>query len=344
MTSYPEPAKVAVIGTTSWGTTLAVLLAGNGLSVHLWARTEQEAHLLSVDRENKQRLPGKPFPLSLTVTHDLAEALYGSRLVILAVPSQHMRANVRQAAPHIERGTLVMSAAKGLEVGSLLRMSQVMREELPPELHSACCVLSGPNISREIAEGLPAATVVAANGHEVAEAAQSLVMTPRFRVYSSTDMIGVELGGTLKNIVALGAGMNDGWGYGANAKAAFMTRGLAEITRLGVAAGANPFTFLGLAGFGDLVATCTSPYSRNRRVGEALATGRPLSEVLVTLGGTAEGITTTLAARELAHRLNVEMPITELTYQGLYEGLDPRKAILELMNRNPKNELEGLGA
>lgn len=336
--------KVAVIGTTSWGTTLAVILAQKGLAVALWARTEEEAQALSSARENKQRLPGIPFPPLLQVTADLPAALEGAQLALLAVPSQHMRANIRLAAQYIRMGCIIMSAAKGLELGSLLRMSQVIREELPEELHSACCVLSGPNISREIVQGLPAATVVAADDPDVAAAARNLVITPRFRVYSSLDMIGVELGGTLKNIVALGAGMNDGWGYGANTKAAFMTRGLTEITRLGVVAGANPLTFLGLAGLGDLVATCASPYSRNRRVGEELAKGRPLSEILASLGGTAEGITTTLAARELAQRLSVEMPITEQTYRVLYQGLDPRQAILELMTREPKYELEGLGA
>ncbi|MEK7215382.1 MAG: NAD(P)H-dependent glycerol-3-phosphate dehydrogenase, partial [Chloroflexota bacterium] len=176
----------------------------------------------------------------------------------------------------------------------------------------------------------------------VAAAARDLVMTPLFRVYSSYDMVGVELGGALKNIIALGAGLNDGWEYGANSKAAFMTRGLAEITRLGVAAGANPLTFLGLAGLGDLVATCTSPLSRNRIVGEALARGRPLAEVLASLNGTAEGITTTPAARELGRRLGVEMPIVEEAYKVLYEGMEPRRAIMELMTREPRFELDGI--
>lgn len=339
-TAHP---KVTVIGTTSWGTTLAVVLARKGIDVSLWARTPEEAFLLTVDQENKRHLPGTPFPASLSVTADLTEALDAAQLVIFGVPSQHMRANVKLIAPYIAPGTLVMSAAKGLELGTLLRMSQVLREELPPELHPMCCVLSGPNIAKEIAAGLPAATVIAADTLDVAKAAQNLVMSSRFRVYSTTDMVGVELGGTLKNIVAMGAGMNDGWEYGANTKAAFMTRGLAEITRLGIAAGANPFTFLGLAGLGDLVTTCTSQYSRNRRLGEELARGRKLDDILPTLGGIAEGVTTTLAARELGERLNIDMPITEQAYQVLYCGADPKRAILELMTREPKSEMDGLG-
>ena len=332
-----------MIGTTSWGTTLAVILAQQGVQVTLWSRNEEEAHNLQATRENRLRLPGIVFPSFLTVTAALDNACESADLVIFAVPSQRMRENVRQVRPFLSSDSLVMSVAKGLELGTTLRMSQVIQEELQPTYKGSCCVLSGPNLSREIAQGLPSATVVAAEDPLVAEKVRDLVMTPRFRVYSSRDVIGVELGGTLKNIIALGAGMNDGWGYGANAKAAFMTRGLAEITRLGAAAGANPLTFLGLAGLGDLVATCTSPLSRNRRVGEGLAKGSTLEELLPTLGGTAEGPTTTLAARELARHLNVEMPITEQTYRVLYQGLDPRQAILELMSREPKYELEGLG-
>ena len=334
--------KVTVIGTTSWGTTLAVLLALKGLGAWLWARTEEEARALETGREQRARLPGVPFPAGLRVTASMEEALDGSSLAILAVPSQRLRENARQVACHLDSRTIVMSATKGLELDTCFRMSQVLAQELP-ESAARCCVLSGPNISREIAAGMPAATVIASEDPAVADEARDLVRTPRFRVYSSRDVTGVELGGTLKNIIALGAGMNDGWGYGANSKAAFMTRGLTEITRLGIAAGAEPLTFLGLAGLGDLVATCTSVHSRNRRAGEQLARGGTLQEVRRELGGVAEGLTTTTAARELARRLGVEMPITEMTYRVLEEGLDPRTAIVELMAREPKFELEGLG-
>ena len=335
--------RVAVIGSTGWGTTLAIVIAQKGIDVALWVRTPEEAADLGGKRENVARLPGFGFPHTLTVTPSLDAALHGVEMAILAVPAQRMRENLRSIAPRLPPGCVVMSAAKGLELETCLRMSEVMREELPPQLHDRCCVLSGPNLSREVAQGMPAATVIASEDKAVAAAARDLVMTPRFRVYSSYDVVGVELGGALKNIIALGAGLNDGWGYGANSKAAFMTRGLAEITRLGVAAGANPLTFLGLAGLGDLVATCTSPLSRNRIVGEALARGRPLAAVLGSLQGTAEGVATTPAARELGRRLGVEMPIVEEAYKVLYEGMEPRRAIMELMTREPRFELDGLG-
>jgi len=335
-------AKVAVVGATAWGTTLGILLAQKGLAVTLWARTQQEAQALTAAGENSLRLPGFPFPAGMRVTADMAGALDSAELVLFAVPSQRMRENARVAAPHLEPASVVVSAAKGIEVGSCLRMSEVLAQELGTGVAERCCVLSGPNLSREIAQGMPAATVVAAADVATADHVRDLMMTPRFRVYSSSDVVGVELGGTLKNIVAMGAGLNDGWGYGANTKAAYMTRGLAEMTRLGAAAGANPMTFLGLAGLGDLVATCTSPFSRNRRLGEAIARGLSLEQALATLGGVAEGPTTTIAARELAARLGVEMPVTDVTYRVLYEGLDPRRAITELMLREPKHELEGL--
>ncbi len=336
--------KVAVIGATSWGTTLAIVLARKGLPVVLCTRTAAEAAELEAEREHRRRLAGIPFPPLLRASAALEEALAGAAMAVLAVPSQSMRANARTIAPFVEPDTVVLSAAKGLELGSALRMSEVLREELPAGCEQRCCVLSGPNISWEIAQEMPSASVIAAADPAVADTARELLRTPRLRIYSSHDMAGVELGGTLKNIIALGAGMNDGWGYGDNSKAAFMTRGLAEITRLGVAAGASPFTFLGLAGLGDLVTTCMSPRSRNRRAGELLAKGYSLAEIEKSLGGVAEGLTTTIAARELARRLQVEMPITEMLYRVLYEGHDPHAAVLELMAREPKHELEGIGA
>lgn len=333
--------EVTVVGTTSWGTTLAIIMAQKRLPVTLWCRSEEEARALNAARENRTRLPGIPFPQTLTVTSDLPEAMAGSRLVLLAVPSQRMRENARSIAPYIG-DRLFMSASKGMELGTALRMSQVLIDEFGQEHAQQACVLSGPNLAREVAQGLPSATVVAADTLAVAETARVLVMTRRFRVYCSDDVVGVEFGGALKNIIALGAGMSDGWGYGANAKAAFMTRGLTEITRLAVASGGNPLTFLGLAGIGDLVATCTSPLSRNRRVGEELAHGRSLEDIKATLGGVAEGITTTVAALDMARTSGVEMPITEQTYEVLYNRRDARIAITQLMAREPKYELHGL--
>ncbi len=252
-----------------------------------------------------------------------------------------MRGNLRTLRSHLDPDTLVLSAVKGLERDTGKRMSEVVREELPG-LRRPLCVLSGPNLSREIAQGLPAATIVASEDLAVAETLREALMSPLFRVYTNEDVAGVELAGALKNIIAIGAGMCDGLGYGDNAKAGFITRGLAEIARLGVAAGAQPLTFLGLAGVGDLMATCYSPLSRNHRVGIELAKGRTLDDVLSSLGQVAEGVTTTVAARELARRYGVEMPITEMTYKVLFEGLDPRRAVAELMLRAPRHELHGV--
>ena len=335
--------KIAVIGTTSWGTTLAVVLARKGLAVSLWARTEEEARKLSSARQNADFLPDVLFPDNLSVTSAVEEALEGAALVILAVPSQRVRANVGILKDHLHESTRVLSAAKGLELGTLKRMSCVIADELDPKFHSSICVLSGPNLSREIIAGQPAATVIASGDADTAREAQALLMMPNFRVYTNSDVIGVELGGALKNIIALGAGMGDGLGYGDNAKAAFIIRGLAEITRLGVAAGANPLTFAGLAGAGDLIVTCFSSLSRNRFVGEQLARGRSLEEIQASMRSVAEGIDTTKAALQMARELGVELPITVRTYKVLFEGLDLHQAVAELMGREAKPEMVGMG-
>ena len=332
--------KIAVVGTTTWGTTLAIIEAREGKDVWLWARSPAEAEELNRDRENRRLSPGFPFPSSLHVTSSLEEAFLLCRVAILAVPVETMRENLRRVAPFLSPPMAIACAAKGLEAATGLRMSQVMKEDLPRSLHPYLCVLSGPNLSGEIIRGLPTATVVAAEDEGVAVEAQKALMTPYLRIYTNTDVVGVELGGALKNIIALGAGMADGLGYGDNAKAAFITRGLAEITRLGVAAGANPLTFSGLAGLGDLVATCSSPLSRNRRVGQEVARGRPLDEVLASLGHVAEGVLTARAALRLASQRGVEMPITQQIYRVLFEGLDPRQAVAELMGRPAKAEAE----
>jgi len=334
--------RVAVIGTTSWGTTLAIMLSRKGLVVSLWTRTEAEAKKLNREKQNAVRLPGFSFPEGLRATDTLDEALDKAGLVIFAVPSQDMRRNVRLVKTYLDGSMLILSVAKGLEVESVKRMSQVLSEETAPRFHRNICVLSGPNLSKEIACGLPAVTVVAASNAAVAAKVQKMMATPLFRVYTNTDVIGVELGGALKNIVALAAGMVDGLEYGNNTKAGLITRGLAEITRLGVAAGANPLTFAGLAGLGDLVATCSSPLSRNRHVGQELAKGRGLKEILSSMTGIAEGITTTVAALKLAGELDVEMPITEQVFRVLFKGLDVRHAVSELMVRELKHELAGI--
>jgi len=335
--------KVTVIGTTTWGTTLGIILARKSHPVAILARTAEESSELEAERQNSRFLPGIEFPESLRVSHDPQKALRGAKMVILAVPSRSFRDNVRRYQRAIEGEPIVLSVAKGLEMDTGKRMSQVLEDELPPRLHPKICVLSGPNLALEIVEGKPASTVVASKEHRVAAEAQEILMSPYFRVYTNTDTIGVELGGALKHIIALGAGICDGLGYGDNGKAAFITRGLAEITRLGVAAGASPITFAGLAGVGDLVATCASRLSRNHFVGEQLAAGRPLKDILASMKNVAEGVYTTVAALKMAEELGVEMPIARATYQVLFEGLYPRQAVAELMARPPRAEWEGIG-
>ncbi len=333
--------KVAIIGTTSWGTTLGVILSRRGIDVALWARTVEEAERLARDRENKARLPGIPFPGGISTTGHVEEALRGASLVILAVPSQQMRQNARIIKGHIAKGVPILSAAKGLEVDTTKRMTQVISEEIAPAYRHNICALSGPNLSMEVVRGLPATTVIAAQDSAVAKRAQGIMASATFRVYTNDDVIGVELGGALKNIVALAAGLSDGLGYGDNAKAALVSRGLAEISRLGVAMKANPLTFAGLAGLGDLVATCSSPLSRNRFVGQELAKGRPLAEITASMTNVAEGISTTVAARRMAREYGVDMPITEQVYRVLFESVDVTMAMATLMGRELKSEMLG---
>lgn len=337
-----EKERIAVVGTGGWGTTLAAMLAGAGREVSLCARSEEEAVTLRASRENLRFLPGIILPDNLTITSSLEQALDSCAMLMLVVPAQTMRENVRLVRPHVHEDTVVLSAAKGLETDTGLRMSEVIAEELGREANESICVLSGPNLSREIASGLPSGTVIASGREEVAEFARDVVMTSRFRVYTHGDVTGVELAGALKNIIALGAGAADELGYGENAKAIFMTRGLAEITRLGVAAGANPLTFSGLAGVGDLMCTCASPHSRNHYVGQELAKGRSLQEVKQSMRTVAEGVNTTKAAMKLASSFHVEMPITEQIFKVLFEGKDIHQAITEMLVRDPKRELEGL--
>jgi glycerol-3-phosphate dehydrogenase (NAD(P)+) len=333
--------KVAIIGTTTWGITLGVVLAAKRAEVRLWARTEDEvARLLNAEFPSES-LADITLPSRLSITASLEEALAGTRAVIMAVPSQSMRRNIKAVSPYLDSSMLIVSAAKGLELETNLRMSQVIAEEIPPDSHPNICVLSGPNLSQEILRNLPAASAVAAQTEAVARKAQKLLNTPNLCIYTNTDIIGVELGGALKNIIALGAGIVDGLDYGDNAKATFITRGLTEITALGVALGANPLTFSGLTGLGDLVATCSSSLSRNHYLGVELTKGRSIEEITASMSGVAEGVTTTLVAYNLAQQLKLEMPITEKIYRVLYQGLSTREAALELMEANVKHELSG---
>jgi glycerol-3-phosphate dehydrogenase (NAD(P)+) len=337
----PSPTPITVVGTGSWGTTLAIMLARNERPTTLLTRTPDEAEMLRRAGQHERYAPGVAFPDHLSITADPDLALQQCQVLLLATPSQTMRSNITQLKPYLRAETVVLSCAKGFERGSLKRMSEVLSEILPdhaPQIGA----LSGPNIAHEVLDGKPATTVIATPDHQAAEQAQRWLTTPVFRVYTADDVIGVELAGALKNIIALGAGIADGIDAGDNAKAAFMTRGLAEMGRMGVLMGANPLTFAGLAGLGDLVATCASPYSRNRRMGEALARGLTLDEARAQLGQVAEGVTTVQTACEMAAQHHVELPIAEQLYQVLFEGKPPRQAIYELMQREVKHELEGM--
>ena len=333
--------SVAVIGSGAWGTTLALLMAGKGIPTIMWEHRPERAWEMQQQRENSVFLPGLRFPTGLQVTADIGEAVREKDLLLLVTPSQRMRENLRLLAPYVGEETVLVSASKGIEIDTLKRMTEIIAEELPGT-YNRLAALSGPNISREVAAKKPTAAVVAAYNQDVAVLARTVLTTSTFRVYTASDVIGVELGGALKNIIAIGAGFNDGMGYGDSAKAAFITRGLAEISRLGVAAGANPLTFAGLAGIGDLIATCASPLSRNNQVGRRLAAGEKLSAILASMHSVAEGVYTTKAALQLAARFGVEMPITELLSLVLFSGLDPHKAVPELMMRDPKDEMEGI--
>ncbi|HXH21200.1 MAG TPA: NAD(P)H-dependent glycerol-3-phosphate dehydrogenase [Dehalococcoidia bacterium] len=327
--------RAAVIGTGAWGTTLAVLLAANGHEVRLICRTGEEARRLEEDRENRRFRPGLRFPPNLIV-EDSWSASRGSDLVLLAVPAASLRTNLEAAMPFIKRDMTVLSAVKGIEAGSGMTMSQVIASRgLDP---GQVCVLSGPNLSEEIAAGKPAATVIAGADAARRQAAQAAFTSERFRVYTSDDVVGVELGGALKNIVAIASGISDGLGSGQNAKAALMTRALAEITRLGVACGARATTFLGLSGIGDLIASCESDLSRNRRLGLALAAGQTLEQAQAGIDGVIEGVGTTRAALVLARAKGVEMPITEQLHAVLFEGKSPLEAMTDLMRRAPREE------
>ena len=334
-------AGVAVIGTTTWGVTLGVVLARNDIDVRLWARTEQECSKLQKGQHHAEAVSAITLPPRLSIMTSLPEVLEDADAVILAVPSQSMRDNIKAVSAYLKSSVLVVSAAKGLEISSNKRMSQVIADEISPGFWPNICVYSGPNLSAEILQGLPAVAVVAAWNELIARKAQKMLSNPSICLYTNSDVIGVELGGALKNIIALGAGIADGLGFGDNAKAALITRGLTEMTALGVALGANPLTFSGLTGLGDLITTCSSPLSRNHHVGVELTKGRKLDEILKSMSGVAEGVSTTVVAHKLAKQLELEMPITEKIYRVLYEGLNPRQASLELMEAEARHELMG---
>lgn len=331
----PDNKNIAVIGDGGWGTTLAVLLAKKGCAVTVWGAFPEQIEVVKSTGENAKFLPGIKIPRNVRFTSSMSEALSGKELVVLAAPSQFTRGVLAILKMEALAGKRFISVTKGIENNTLLRISEVVREVLGPRPFTA---LSGPTIALEVANGAPTTVVAASPDMALAKEAQDVFMTESFRVYTSDDVTGVELGGSLKNIIAIAAGASDALGFGANAKAALLTRGLAEIVRLGVAMGAKKETFYGLSGLGDLATTCISPHSRNRWLGEEIGKGKKLKDILNETAMVVEGVATAKSARDLSIRHKVEMPITLEIYRVLYENKDPRKAVRDLMTRSPKVE------
>ncbi len=341
------PDKIAVIGAGSWGTALAKLLSDKGLAVTMWGHRREHVEEINTCRENKTYLPGFALRDNLTVTADLGAAVTGHPFVLMVVPSHVFRDVFSRLTPHLDKNAAIISATKGIENDTLLTMTEVMAEVLSGVRHSEnltmrLSVLAGPSFAKEVAAGVPTAVAVASRDKETAKRFQDIFFTEKFRVYTSTDVIGLELGGALKNITAIAAGICDGLGYGTNTRAALITRGLAEITRLGIKMGANPLTFSGLAGLGDLVLTCTGALSRNRTVGLKLGQGKKLMTILAEMEMVAEGVKTTRSAWFLARKMKVEMPILEQVYKVIYEDKSCEDAVLSLLQRDQKEELEYL--
>ncbi|MFN2543845.1 MAG: NAD(P)H-dependent glycerol-3-phosphate dehydrogenase [Actinomycetota bacterium] len=333
--------KVGVVGAGSWGTAFATIPASNGIDTVVWARRQDLADAITSRHECPDYLPGIELPPALRGTHDLEEALSGAKIVVMAIPSHAFRDVLKDVAPHVSSDASMVSLTKGLEQGSQKRMTEVMRQEidLPPW---AFGTLTGPNLAKEIAAGQPAAAVIGSEDEESATAMQQAFMSNRFRVYTNEDVAGCELGGAIKNVIAIAAGIGDGMGFGDNSKAALITRGFAEMARLGVALGGKALTFAGLAGMGDLIATCTSPLSRNRHVGEQLGKGRKLDEIIAEMNMVAEGVKTSRVVAELGDRVSVPMPISEHVVKVVHEGMSPEEALLSLMTREAEPEFHGL--
>lgn len=330
--------KISILGAGGWGTTLAILLHNNGHEVTLWEYKSNYAKLLSKNRTNEIYLPGIQIPTELIITHNLNEAVSKKHALVLAVPSQFLRSVIHQIDFSEIKNTILLSVAKGIENNSLMTMSQMLKDEIAELDENQIAVLSGPSHAEEVSRKIPTAVVAASKNHETSKLIQVAFMTPYFRVYSSTDILGVELGGSFKNVIAIGAGIIDGAKYGDNTKAAIMTRGVAEISRLGLVMGALPETFAGLSGMGDLIVTCMSRHSRNRFVGEQIGAGKKLKDILKSMEMVAEGVQTSKSASQLANKFNVETPITTEVYRILFEDKDPIKATLDLMTRDMKTE------
>ncbi len=330
--------EYAVIGAGSWGTTLANLLAQKKYDVTLWCYETDLTERMQQTRINDIYLPDIVLADNLQFTSSLKQAVTDKKILVFVTPSQVTRQVLEQALPHISPETIIVSASKGIENNTLKLLSEIFEELLPAAMHQQLVFLSGPSFAREVSQGMPTAVVAAGRDLGYAEQVQTIFSTEKFRVYTHTDVIGVELGGAMKNVIALAAGVADGLGFGYNSRAALITRGLAEMTRLGLKLGGKADTFAGLAGMGDLVLTCTGDLSRNRSVGIELGKGRKLDDILAGMTMIAEGVKTTLSAFQLAQKLNVDVPIIEQMYQILYQNKDPRQAVSDLMLRDLKPE------
>lgn len=333
--------RIAVLGAGSWGTTLGLVLHENGHDVVFWEFDAEQVEAVASDGENRKFLPGVPIPKTIPITNSIAEALEESHAVVFAVPSHAVRDTSIAARPSLPEDALVVNVAKGIENGTLFRMSQVLSETLGRASSERIASLVGPSHAEEVSRRLPTAVVSAAADEPTAVAVRDLFMTDYLRIYTNTDIVGAELGVSLKNIIAIAAGICDGLGFGDNTKGALLTRGLAEMTRLGVAMGGKQETFAGLSGMGDLITTCMSRHSRNRFVGEQIAAGRKLDEILDSMVMVAEGVRTTRSVHELAARESVDMPIAAQMHLVLFEGKEPDAAIRQLMLRDPKPESPG---
>jgi glycerol-3-phosphate dehydrogenase (NAD(P)+) len=331
--------RASVIGSGSFGTALANVLAVNCEHVGLWGRESGLVESINTRHENPLYLPGIPISERVLATSSLQEALEGADVVVLATPSHAMRSVVAQALPWLPRSTPLVTVAKGIENETLLTMTEVLEDCLPDEYHPYLAVLSGPSFAQELARRMPTVVTIAAHWEKVAVRCQKALQTETFRSYTSNDVVGVQYGGALKNVIAIAAGIADGLGMGHNARAAIITRGLAEISRLAVRKGANPLTLSGLSGMGDLVLTCTGELSRNRRVGMELGRGRSLEDILADMKQVAEGVKTARSARDLSREVGVELPICDQVYAIAHEGKSARAAVVELMTRQPKSEL-----
>ncbi|MCR5686703.1 MAG: NAD(P)H-dependent glycerol-3-phosphate dehydrogenase [Lachnospiraceae bacterium] len=332
-------ANVSVIGAGSWGTALSTVLSDNGHSVTIWSISESEIDMLNTYHENKEKLPGVKLPDDMVFTTDLKQACHKKDLIVLAVPSVYTRSTAALMSPLVEKEQVIVNVAKGIEEESLMTLSEIIEQEIP---QAKVAVMSGPSHAEEVGEKIPTTCVVGAKKKETAEFVQNIFMSRYFRVYISPDVLGIELGGALKNVVALAAGMADGLGYGDNTKAALITRGIAEISRLGVKMGSKAETFAGLTGIGDLVVTCASKHSRNRKAGMLMGQGDDMETAMKKVSMVVEGVYSAKAALALARKYNVEVPIIEKVNEILFNGATVRSAVGDLMNRERKEEYYGL--